>query len=137
MNLLLLAIPVLAVGIVAYRAIRESGAEYAMTLYRLAPSDPDRWTPGVPQFNLGQVVMTPGVENLLTGEDDIQRLTNIITHHREGDWGDVDAEDQATNDQAVEQGERVLGAHTLSGQKIWVITERDRSVTTALLPEEY
>jgi hypothetical protein len=106
-------------------------------LYRLEPSDPDKWTPGQPQFDLGQVVMTPGVQNLLTGEDDMQRLSNIITHHREGDWGDVDPEDQATNDEAVELGERILGSHRLGGKKIWVITEWDRSVTTALLPEEY
>lgn len=36
MNFLLLAIPILALGVIyAAKALRESGAEYAMTLYRL------------------------------------------------------------------------------------------------------
>jgi len=111
--------------------------QYARALYRMAPYDPDRYTPGQPQFDLGQTVMTPGVENLITGEDDFQRLRNIFIHHREGDWGAMDPEDQATNDRAVEEGDTIHGAHDLSGTKIWVITEWDRSVTTALLPEEY
>ena len=58
--------------------------QYARALYRMAPYDPDRYTPGQPQFDLGQTVMTPGVENLITGEDDFQRLRNILTHHQEG-----------------------------------------------------
>jgi hypothetical protein len=38
----------------------------------------------------------------------------------------------------VEHGLRVLSACTLSsGQKIWAITEADRSSTPILLPEEY
>jgi len=140
MRFLLLAIPILAIAIAVSRVKPlQLGptADMYRALYRLEPSDPDKWTPGQPQFDLGQVVMTPGVQNLLTGEDDMQRLSNIITHHREGDWGDVDPEDQATNDEAVELGERILGSHRLGGKKIWVITEWDRSVTTALLPEEY
>jgi len=140
MRFLLLAIPILAIAIAVSRVKPlQLGptADLYQALYRLGPSDPDKWTPGQPQFDLGQVVMTPGVQNLLTGEDDMQRLSNIITHHREGDWGDVDPEDQATNDEAVELGERILGSHRLGGKKIWVITEWDRSVTTALLPEEY
>jgi hypothetical protein len=32
----------------------------------------------------------------------------------------------------------VLAAYTLrTGEKIWIITEADRSTTTILLPEEY
>ena len=136
MRFWLLAIPVLALGLVVW-ATRQQAEDYYSKLYRLEPSNPDRYTPGQPQFDLGQVVMTAGVQDLLTGEDDMQRLRNIITHHREGDWGAVDSEDQATNDSAVEEGERIMGVHTLAGQRIWVITEWDRSVTTALLPEEY
>jgi hypothetical protein len=55
-----------------------------------------------------------------------------------GDWGDVDQEDQAANDHALEDGSRLLSAYTtLKGQRIWIITEADRSATTILLPEEY
>jgi hypothetical protein len=47
-------------------------------------------------------------------------------------------EDQKENQNAVERGNRVFSSYKLStGQKIWVITEWDRSVTTLLLPNEY
>jgi len=131
-----LGIPILAVGLVGWMLAARRD-DYARTLYRMAPYDPDKYTPGQPQFELGQTVMTPGVQNLITGEDDFQRLRNIFTHHREGDWGDTGTEDSALNDEAVEQGERIMGSHDLAGNKIWIITEWDRSVTTALLPEEY
>jgi hypothetical protein len=42
------------------------------------------------------------------------------------------------NAEALKEGTRLLSAyHLRDGVKIWVITEWDRSVTTALLPEEY
>ena len=34
-------------------------------------------------------------------------------------------------------GARILSAYHVNGAKVWVITERDRSATTFLLPEEY
>jgi hypothetical protein len=46
--------------------------------------------------------------------------------------------DQKANEYAMEHGLRVLSAYTLrTGEKIWIITEVDRSMTTILLPEEY
>jgi hypothetical protein len=39
---------------------------------------------------------------------------------------------------ALKHGLRVLSAYTLrTGEKIWIITEADRSRTTILLPGEY
>ena len=47
--------------------------------------------------------------------------------------------DEAENSLAVKEGFRVLSAYTLpkTGEKIWIITEADRLLTTILLPEEY
>jgi hypothetical protein len=45
--------------------------------------------------------------------------------------------DRDANDLAVESGERLLSAYEVDGERLWVITEADRSVTTVLLPEEY
>ena len=110
--------------------------DYYSTLYRL--EDPDRYTPGEPQFNLGQIVMTPGVQSLLDGPAaGMGDLRDIITRHREGDWGSRGTEDSAMNDAAGGGEDRIMGAHELGGEKIWIITEWDRSVTTALLPSEY
>jgi hypothetical protein len=42
------------------------------------------------------------------------------------------------NEEAVVNGERVLSSYALQdGQKVWILTEADRSATTLLLPDEY
>ena len=58
--------------------------------------------------------------------------------HQSGAWGELDAEDRQTNDQALVEGMRILSAYVAAnGTKFWIITEADRSVTTVLLPEDY
>lgn len=87
-------------------------------------------------FETGQIVMTQGVRAIAKLED----LQIFLSRHLLNDWGDLDKEDIATNNQAVKHGSWVLSAYHLpSGNKdkIWIITEADRSVTTILLPEEY
>lgn len=63
----------------------------------------------------------------------------FLAKHQEGDWGEVSKSDAAENNLAVRNGFRILSAYTLpkTGEEIWIITERDRSATTILLPEEY
>jgi hypothetical protein len=85
------------------------------------------------KFELGQLVSTPGALAL-----DGQFLVDSLARHVQGDWGDVCDEDKASNDAALEAGERLLSAYTTKGGvKLWIITEWDRSVTTCLLPSEY
>jgi hypothetical protein len=44
----------------------------------------------------------------------------------------------AENYLCLQQGSRLLSSYrTSAGDKLWVITEADRSATTLLLPEEY
>jgi hypothetical protein len=54
-----------------------------------------------------------------------------------GDWGDVPPEDAAENRLSIEQGFRVMSSYDVGGQRVWIITEADRSSTTLLLPSEY
>lgn len=94
--------------------------------------------PGRPRaeksVTLGRVVATPGVLREVPPEE----LLHALDRHQRGDWGEVDAHDKAQNDFSLEHGLRVLSAYSTSaGVSFWVITEADRSVTTALLPEEY
>jgi hypothetical protein len=87
-----------------------------------------------PRLTLGQVVMTRGIEGVLTK----QEIQTALYRHRCGDWGMVTPFDWDENDQAMNTGCRVLSAYESStGVKFWIITEWDRSVTTVLLPEEY
>ena len=58
--------------------------------------------------------------------------------HACGDWGTVCPDDALANDEALEEGERLLSAYKLrDGTKVWIITEADRSSTCILLPDEY
>jgi hypothetical protein len=91
---------------------------------------------------LGRLLATPGALRALDGE----RIAALLARHIRGDWGVVDADDRAANDAALAQGERILSAYAIDPAKpcaghgancVWIITERDRSVTTVLLPEEY
>ncbi|MEK4983569.1 hypothetical protein [Bacillus sp. FSL K6-6540] len=86
------------------------------------------------KFSLGAVFATPGVFDLVSEEERIRALTR----HHNGDWGDVSEEDSKSNDEALENGGRLLSAYvTAKGDRFWIITEADRSSTTFLLPEEY
>jgi len=90
----------------------------------------------MPKFSLGQVVATPGALAALQEAQD--SFWPYLQRHSEGDWGEVNAEDAAENELSLRDGFRLLSAYTIAGGiKIWVITERDRSATTVLQPEEY
>ena len=67
-----------------------------------------------------------------------QQPSEFLTRHVNREWGDLSDEDRKENDYSLEQGFRLLSAYrTHAGDKLWIITESDRSVTTLLLPEEY
>jgi hypothetical protein len=87
-------------------------------------------------FPLGQIVATPGA--LAALERAKQPATCFLERHAIGDWGELEATDVAENEYSVAHGLRLLSSYrTGAGEKIWIITEADRSSTTLLLPEEY
>jgi len=85
-----------------------------------------------PRFELGKIVATPGAIDL--GID----LASYLHRHHCGDWGDLCEEDQQANEDALIHGDRILSHYKLKdGERIYIITEADRSSTCILLPEEY
>jgi hypothetical protein len=88
-------------------------------------------------FPLGRVVATPGALEILeeTGADAL----GLLRRHAVGDWGEVPACDARENERSVRQGWRVLSSYPVgeAGEKVWIITEADRSSTCLLLPSEY
>lgn len=78
---------------------------------------------------------TPGAIEHLT-EHGLSPL-DLINRHSSGDWGDLCASDKNLNDQAITDGSRILSAYVVAGEKLYVITEWDRSYTTVLLASEY
>lgn len=87
-------------------------------------------------FPLGAVVATPGVLRLLR-EHGITPL-QLLLRHCSGDWSDMDADDQQANAIAIKAGSRLFASYDVTEHdRIWLITEADRSSTTLLLPSEY
>ena len=84
---------------------------------------------------LGKIVVTPGALEALARDN--KDPSDVILRHRKGDWGDVAEENNQANNKAVTTDDVVLSSYPLRGtEKVWVITEGDRSVTSILLPEE-
>lgn len=89
-----------------------------------------------PLFELGQVVATPGALGAL--ERAGQGPGEFLARHVAGDWGEVPEEDKTENEVSILNGYRILSAYrTKLGERLWILSEADRSVTTILLPEEY
>ena len=92
-------------------------------------------------FPLGRIVMTANLQGQLqeaSPEVWEHELQSLIARHASGDWGDLDEEDKQENHLSLQRGFRVFSAYiTNSGIQVWIITEADRTVTTALLPQDY
>jgi hypothetical protein len=90
-----------------------------------------------PLFPLGQVAATAGAIDVLdrTGTN----VTTLLWRHQNGDFGSLCAADVRLNLQAIVVGLRILSCYEIgtSRERVWIITERDRSVSTVLLPGEY
>jgi len=85
-------------------------------------------------FRLGRIVATPNALQSITQDD----ILKGIQRHQAGDWGELEAGDRESNDQALSQGGRIVSAYNaVNGTRFWIITEADRSVTTVMLPEDY
>lgn len=88
------------------------------------------------KFPLGQVVATPGA--LAALERAGQLPLEFVARHANGDWGEVSDADRQENELSLAHGFRLWSVYTTRlGERLWVITEADRSATTFLLPDEY
>ena len=94
-----------------------------------------------PKFSLGQVVATPGVITALRQSGEMP--AKFLNRHARGDWGDICDDDKRLNEEALQDGSRIMSVYSTSnGTKIWIITDaaddtERREVTTLLLPEDY
>jgi hypothetical protein len=92
--------------------------------------------PSAVRFPLGQLLMTPGAIEAL--EEAGQSPQEFISRHARLEQGELCEEDHKENLFSVDKSLRIFSAFkTAKGEKIWLITEADRSSTTVLLPSEY
>jgi hypothetical protein len=92
---------------------------------------------GAPLFDLGRVVATPGAMALLASAGESSE--RLLERHASGDWGEVPPEDARENERSLKYGWRLMSSYPVgdAGERVWVITEADRSSTCLLLPSEY
>ena len=87
-----------------------------------------------PKFSLGKTVITATAKTTLPELD----VVLALQRHQSGDWGELDDHDRKMNeDGLLSEGRLVSIYKSTRGQKFYIITEWDRSLTTVLLPEDY
>jgi hypothetical protein len=84
-------------------------------------------------FASGALYLTVGAREALLESN--QQPLEFLERHQRGDWGIVGKEDSQENEFSLRNGFRLLSAYRAAqGEKIYVITEADRSSKTSLLP---
>lgn len=86
-------------------------------------------------FQVGKVVSTPIAFIHLLNHD--MHPLDFVRRHVAGDYGDICDDDILANTHALHNGLRILSSYLIGREKVYVITEADRSVTTVLLASEY
>lgn len=98
-------------------------------------------------FKLGETVMTREISNAIDRSDEfLVFVAESFKRYVMKDWGDLCKEDKELNDAAIKnEDSRILASYRipenidldLPDDRIWIITEWDRSYTTVLFPYEY
>jgi hypothetical protein len=95
-------------------------------------------------LTLGQVVTTTSIANAMSTNLDFRLfILESIQKHLNYDFGAICKEDHTVNMTAIQDGGRVFSMYLIpeelgiNQEKIYIITEADRSHTTALYPHEY
>ena len=87
------------------------------------------------------LVLTNGVMDRINNDEKFSRaVLRAVRRFNLKDWGDVDAEDNKTNNQMdrsldLNGGGMVLGSYGRLKDKIWIIRDTER--VTILFPDEY
>lgn len=105
-----------------------------------------------PILKTGFLVATAAVNIWQKAEDNeelsvirILWASSCLQRHMRGDWGDTCEADKKLNDEDLKNGNRILSAYIIPEKirgdapddKLWIITEADRSSTTILFPSDY
>ncbi len=90
------------------------------------------------KYTLGKLVMTKAVhERMILNSDFATGVLSSLQRYINGDWGDLCDSDKAENEKAIKENERIFALYNIGNEKIYIITEWDRLVTTILFPYEY
>ena len=87
------------------------------------------------RFSLGRVLITPGAATTINESE----IAEALRRHQAGDWGNLDAQERACNEQVLKIGGWLLSAYDDpdSGERFLIITQPDRMITTVMVPKEF
>lgn len=87
-------------------------------------------------FQLGRVEVSDSAAAAIKNSN--TSLSELLARHQTGDWHEEGPAAQKHNEFAAKNGLLVASEYALpDGQKIWLVTAQDRSVTRVMLPDEY
>ena len=92
------------------------------------------------KFESGKLTATAAVHERMEKDKRFSHFAIFsLYRHLNGDWGDLEQEDKDVNEEALSSGDRLFSAYIYkpTNEKIWIITEWDRSATTILFPSDY
>lgn len=91
--------------------------------------------------DLGAIYITGEVSTRMDSDTGFARFVAAsFKRYTHCDWGELCASDKALNDSAVQHNnDRIVASYQSKTHDwhIYIITERDRSITTILFPHEY
>ena len=97
------------------------------------------------RFELGEIVVTSEVARFMNENWKFSKFVlGCLKKYISCEWGDMDEDDREANDNAVDEDERILACYPIPDDipidwedRIYIITEWDRSYTTILFSSEY
>ena len=92
------------------------------------------------KFDLGRIVVTKEIEDKMKADNGFKVfIQTSLGKYADGNWGVTKKEDRKANDEALKTGDRIFAVYRRPNteEKVWIITEAGRSVTTILFPDQY
>jgi hypothetical protein len=86
-------------------------------------------------FDTGRIVATPGALKALA--DTQTNPLDLLNRHVSGDFGEICPEDAKENTFSIAHGFRIISIYKVGVERVWLISEADRSSSTFLLGCEY
>ncbi|WP_340122647.1 hypothetical protein [Methylobacter svalbardensis] len=88
-------------------------------------------------FELGKITMTPSAISIIASYK--VAIGDLLDRHEKGDYGEVSELDWRENTLALlpESVERIMSVYNIGTEKLWVITDPDRKITTLLTEEDF
>jgi hypothetical protein len=88
-------------------------------------------------FELGNITMTPTAISIIAKFK--VPIGDLLDRHERGDYGEVSEVDWRENTLALlpESVERVMSVYSVETEKLWIITDPDRKVTTLLTEDDF